>query len=385
MKKPTRKLLAICVATCALQGNFTLAADTTFAPSFSVAAVHDDNVFISDSGNPASDTFIRYTPGLTLDYNGDTLKLTGNYKQDGEKYQDNTQLDTNAARRIGNVSARWILTDRFSFDLGGQYLNTPTPGELNILTGFQQLGRLRSKREAVNTGVQYRFSPTLFSALSYSVSHDSAQTISDIKTHEANLDITKDWSERLQLLFGHSYREYRFDDGSTLDTHTPTVGFAYDLTRQTTLRVEAGPRIFGDSDTVKPQIDVNVRHEYTTTGLLEVGYTRSETVLTGINDRVESETLSGSFTKDIGRNWNFSVRPSYGTVRNAGNKAKVSRFVADLRYNLTNYWYVNASYQYTRQQDSFAANFNRVIPRNVILVGINFSYPIRNGEQSQTR
>lgn len=359
----------------------------TLAPSLSVAVVHDDNVFIRADGvtGPVADTFVRYTPGLTLDYAGDVLKLTGNYSQDGERYNDNKQLDSNAARRNANLAARWILTDRFSFDLGGAYQNTPTPGELNFLTlpgvtgaGFE-LGRLRAKAYSANTGVHYRFSPTFDSGLTYTASKSEAQTVPEVETRETNLDFTKNLSARTALLFGHSYREYQFANADTVETNTPTVGVSYDWSRTTNLTVEAGPRFIGDD--VKPNIVANLRHDLPA-GQFSIGYTRSDTVLTGINDRVETDFLDASYTRNVGRAWSFGFRPSYGRLRSGGSDARVTRADLDARYRFTNYFSIYAMYQYTRQEDNFAGVFDRVIPRNVASIGISFEYPIRRQRET---
>src|SRR5690606_4257999 len=57
----------------------------SLAPSLTVAAVQDDNIFLTPDPT-VEDDIVRYTPGLALDYSAEALRIFASYSQDAEYY-----------------------------------------------------------------------------------------------------------------------------------------------------------------------------------------------------------------------------------------------------------------------------------------------------------
>lgn len=346
----------------------------SIAPSLTVAAVHDDNIFLTTE--PAvEDDIVRYTPGIAIDYTADALNVVATYSQDAEYYSDNDQLDSSSIRRNGQVVLTYQASERLTWGLNASYFKTPTPGELNLGDGLIQLGRTPTTRESAGASVDYAFTPTLDGAFTYTAIRDETQLGIGGDTHEARSEFQKDLSARNSVLFGYTYRQFRFNNSDEQDSHTAMLGWEHLFTPRTTLRIMAGPRFFGDD--VEPNIESSLRHEFGT-GEFTLVYNRSEVLLAGSSTRVETELASFVYTQRIGNRFTFSVAPALGQTRSPlGADVEVRQIGADARYAFNDYISVSASWLGSRQEEDIVGGFERKIPRDIATVALNFTYPLR--------
>jgi hypothetical protein len=348
-------------------------------PSLTVAAVSDDNIFLTPE--PAvEDDIVRYTPGIAIDYTADALNVVATYSQDAEYYSDNSQLDSSSIRRNGLVVMTYTASERLTWGVNASYFKTPTPGELNLGNGLIQLGRTPTTRESAGATLNYAFTPTLDGAFAYTMIRDETRLGLGGDTHEARSEFQKDFSARDSLLFGYTYRQFRFNDANgEQDSHTAMVGWEHLFTPRTTARLMLGPRFYGDD--VEPNIEGSLRHEFST-GEFTLTYTRSEVLLAGSASRVETELASFMYTQRFGNRWTVEIAPSYGEAQSEqGAKVDVRQIAADVRYAFNDYFSVSANWLGSRQEEHLIGGFNRKIPRDVATVALNFRYPL-GGERN---
>jgi hypothetical protein len=345
-----------------------------FTPRLSVAAVHDDNLFLTPEPT-IDDRITRVTAGAQLDVVGDSVNLTASYSQDAEYYKDHSELDSTSLRRTGAAEVTFRATERLSWGLEGSYFKTPQPGDLNLGIGIVQFGRVPTTQRMLGGSVDYAVSPTLDTSFRYGVTRDETELGIGGDTNEAGMDFEKALSARNTLLFGYTYRNFEFTNDTQQETHTLMAGVDHRFSATTSGRLLVGPRVYDDS--VEPNIEASLTHEFLT-GEMRATYSRSETLLAGTDIRVESQIANLVFTRRFGQNLEFSLLPAWGSVESPfGTEADVVQLGADVTYHFNDYISVSAAAQLSRQSEDIAGGLDRDVPRDVYLVSLNFTWPIR--------
>ena len=153
------------------------------------------------------------------------------------------------------------------------------------------------------------------------------------------------------------------------------VGWEHLFSPRTTFRILAGPRYFGDD--VEPFVETTLAHEFAT-GEFTLGYSRNEVLLAGSTTRVETELASFVYTQRIGNRFTFSLAPAFGRTESPlGAEVEVRQFGADARYAFNDYFSVSASWLGSRQEENIVGGFERKVPRDIAIVALNFTYPLR--------
>jgi hypothetical protein len=345
-----------------------------FTPSLSVAAVHDDNLFLTPEPT-LDDRIMRYTGGAALDVVGDSVNVVASYSQDAEYYADHSELDSGALRRSAIMQVTFRPTERFSWGVDGSYFKTPQPGDLNIGTALVQVGRVTTTRSSVRGGFDYAASPTLDTRFSYGVARDETELGLGGDIDEGRAEFDKALSARNTFLGSYVYRNFDFTDSPEQDSHTLMFGVDHQLRPNTSFRVLLGPRFYDDS--VEPNLEATLSHEFLN-GEIGATYTRNETVLAGTDIRVESQFANLVFTRRVGQNLEFSLQPAWGAIESPlGARVDVFQIGADVTYSFNDYISVSAATQISRQDEDIIGGFDRDVPRDVFLVSLNFTWPIR--------
>ncbi len=344
------------------------------APSLSIAAVHDDNLFLTPEPT-IDDRIMRYTGGLAVDVTGDAVTFNGSYSQDAEYYEDHDEFDSSSLRRSAVAQLMYRATERFTWGIDGSYFKTPQPGDLNLGTGLVQLGRVPTTRRSVRGTVDYAWSPTLDTHFEYGIARDETELGIGGDIDEGRAEFEKAISARNTLLFGYTYRKFEFSNDTEQDSHTAMFGIDHQLSPTTNIRVALGPRYYEDS--VEPNVEASLTHEFAT-GEFGAAYTRSETLLAGTDIRVESQFANLVYTKRFGNDIEFSVQPAWGRIESPlGAVVDVVQLGADISYSFNDYISVSAATQISRQDEDIVGGFNREVPRDIYMVSLNFTWPIR--------
>jgi hypothetical protein len=368
-----KKRMFVAIGTALLTQQAAAAVTYELAPSLSVAAVHDSNLFLTPEPT-IDDRITRYTGRLELNVDGDAVDVSALYSQDAEYYADYDQFDSGALRRSGTAQVTFHPSERLSWGIDGTYFKTPQPGDLNFGVGLVQLGRVPTTQRSIGGRVEYAVSPTLDTRFSYTALRDETDLGIGGDTNEARAEFDKALSARNTFLFGYTYRNFEFTNDTEQDTHTLMAGVDHQLRPNTNVRVLVGPRFYDDS--VEPNLEAALTHEFAT-GEVRATYTRGETLLSGTDVRVESQLANLVYVKRFGRDWEFSVQPAWASVDSPfGAQVDVFQIGADVTYSFNDYISVSAATQISRQDEDING-FDRDVPRDVFIVSLNFTWPIR--------
>ena len=219
-------------------------AGTFFEPSVQFSEVYDDNVFVS-TDNRSADYIMRLTPGIVAGYRSARALFTGSYNLDAERYRNNTELESLAARQQVSLDFSTYGSRRFLFSVNGGYIDTTTPSELNQLSGIIT-GRARTERFSARPSFTYRTSPNGRLRGEYLTAYDSVEVDDGLSafTQVAQVEYRHQITTRFALSTDYVLRYFSFDNTPSRPSHVVALGLNYALTPSTSIALRAGPRLF---------------------------------------------------------------------------------------------------------------------------------------------
>jgi len=358
-------------------------ADAFFVPSVSLAAVHDDNIFVT-AGVRAKDLITRATPGLETGYESANLDLRANYNRDLEKYADHPDLNSNSMRQFGNASINYQASTAILLSFDAAYSQSRVPSDLNISSGVG-IGRLEGKRHSANPAIEYRFSETSTGLVEYFLSRESIAEGIEGDTNQINGEFEHAINSTNQLIYGYTYSKYEFTNGLTQNVHTPRVGFGHDFSNRTSLEAQAGPRI--EEDDVDFNTSVIMRHIYGS-GQFSLRYDRDVTTLIGEAGIVQAQIIGATLVHRIGNSFELTFSPSFGEVSRPNTRiqdAEVYRVGLEGRYDFNDAFSLFGSFNYSYQESSFEDFDPVAIPRNLFTLGMTLRLPHRSSSANAER
>lgn len=338
-------------------------------PSITITKLDDDNIFLTPAGEK-HDIVTRITPAIEFGYESESLSWSGDYTVDAERYNRNSVLDNNTMRQSAGLSFEFTPNALTQFNLDGNYTETQTPGDLNLVTGLQR-GRFFAKRSYINPVLIYQLYESSFVSLDYSLRADKLAGGISGDRHQAVIDYRTMLNEKSELTAGYTFRRYTSENEQNDETsHLPWIGIDHKFTPKTSVDARVGPRQ-ADGD-INPSISLSLLHQYVN-GEIEFNYIRDETNLIGESGRRETETVGISFYHQLGQKLELEVSPRYGTVTRRGVDADIYRFTIDAGYRINRNIEISAAWNYSSQDEFFSSNTEQTIERNVFLIGINYS------------
>lgn len=416
------------------------------APSVSVDAVYDDNLFFA-SENKESDVIARVSPAIELGYESDTLTFAGRYRFDAEAYADHSELNDNKVRSFAGLDVEYRPTSRLSLGAAADYTQTDTPFDLSLVPGGAipglLFGRIEAERTSVSAAASYQFTAPTKGFLALAQTHeeltDRVDSIeSDIRIVEAHIE--QKLSEVNTLSYGNIYRQYRFDipidesltqaatqnstsplvdlshllksgsrataharpavDGNSADpsvrislecfcangevlldhdgesqySNTPWIGLSHQFNATTRVSARAGPRLDGGS--VAPYVRFSLERLYAN-GEVLLDYERDETTLLGVPGKMQIQTLYSTISHRFESGLELQIIPGIARVSQTGLSVDIYSLVLGAVYKLNESVLLMAGYDFNVQQVSPADGGNFEVSRNVIQLGVRFSYPRR--------
>ena len=391
MSRPSRPigrtLMAIFMAAqatgCATPGYFAI-------PSVSVDEVYDDNLFFA-SENKQSDLITRVSPALEAGYESDTLSLSGRYRFDAEAYARESELNSSHVRQFADVSVEYLPTSRLTLSGVADYIKTDTPLDLTIIPGASIPGLLVGRAEAERTSVygaaSYRFTAPTTGSLAFTRTDEELVDVGESDTSVLETWFDQRLSEVNTVSYGYMYRQYRFDQfgidggagapvtrGATQDSNTPWIGLSHQFNERTGVIVRAGPRLDGSS--VDPYVLVSLQHRFTE-GQVLLDYERDETTLLGEPRKLEVEALYATISRRFGTRLDVQLTPGYARVQQADSSVDIYNLGLGAVYKINEAVFLTSSYDFNLQDVSTGPGGSSEVSRNVIQVGVRFTYPRR--------
>ena len=209
-------------------------------PSFSLAEEFDDNVFVSTT-DPKSDFITRFTPGLQLGYRSVPFTLLASGSIDAEIYANNSELSDAANRKRAALEVKYLPFSLLTVSLNVTYFETNTPSELVPTTGLQ-LARNRATQLAIIPAATYQITSVDTATASYAFFHDTVEGSLDNDTHRVKLGYARQLTALDTGFLNYRLHVFESQQNPTTITNTPTLGWKRQLTPNTVLTLEGGPR-----------------------------------------------------------------------------------------------------------------------------------------------
>lgn len=388
-----RTLLAIGVA---LHATACAAPRYFVVPSVSLDAVYDDNLFYA-SEDETSDVITRVSPALEVGYESETVSWSGRYRFDAEAYARESQLNSSNVRQFADVDVEYLPTSRLTLSAAADYIKTDTPLDLTLIPGGTipglQVGRAEAERTSLHTEAGYRLTPRTTGSLAFTRSDEELVGVGESDTTALETWFEQRLSEVNTLSYGYMYRQYRFEEfavnglaepsltrGPTQDSHTPWIGLAHQFNARTRVVARAGPRVTDGS--VDPYVLVSLQHQLNQ-GEVVLDYERDETTLLGEPRKLEVDALYATLTRRFGTKLDVQLKPGCAWVRQADASVDICSLGLGAVYKINEAVFLQASYEYNFQDVSPVLGDSREVSRNVIQVGLRFTYPRR--EPRETR
>ena len=389
-------MLTISVATvmaaqatgCATPGLYAI-------PEVTVAEVYDDNLFFASTDEQA-DFITRVSPALEVGYEADTLSVAGRYRFDAEAYARNSELNDAQVRQFADLSADYRPTERVTLSALADYTKTETPLDIALIPGASipglLTGRAEAERISVNTAASYRFTEPTTGSLAFTWADEELAGVGKTTT-----DILETWfDQRLSgvntLSYGYLYRRYRFDEfgldgvpeaaptnAATQDSSTPWIGLTHQFNARSQVIGRAGPRLDGSS--AKPYVLISFRHKFTQ-GELWVDYKRDETTLLGEPEKLDLDALYATISRRFGTRLDVQLTPGYARLGRVGATLNLYSLGLGAVYKINEAVFLTASYEFNYQEVSAAAGGLSDVNRNVLQLGVRFTFPRRESRSA---
>jgi len=380
-------LLAIVMAAeatgCATPGYFAV-------PSVSVEEVYDDNLFFA-SEDKQSDFITRVSPALEAGYEADTLSLSGQYRFDAEAYARENELNSAQVRQFADVEVEYLPTNRLTLSAVADYTKTDTPSDLTIIPGGTipglLVGRAEAKRTSVRSAAGYRLTAPTTGSLAFTRTDEELVDVGESDTSVLETWFDQRLSELTTLSYGYMYRQYRFDQfgidgnaeptrtrGATQDTNTPWIGMAHQVNARTRVVARAGPRLEGSSR--DPYVLLSLQYRFAQ-GAVLLDYERDETTVLGEPRKLELDALYATMSRRFGDRLDVQLTPGYAKLHQADYSTEIYSLGLGAVYKINEAVYLTASYDFNFQDATKVPSGSLEVTRNVIQVGVRFTYPRR--------
>lgn len=362
-------------------------APLTITPTITITEEFNDNIDL-DNANKQSDFITGLTPGIAINLEAATYRLTAAYNFTAEIWARNP--DRNAAFDRQNFtldsfyqvspSVILTLTDQFSLNTdtnliaaervstgsGGGWSNTLTPG---VTWQIDSLMQLRT------TG-------------SYTVQrfNDEEQAQSDVFRFDTMLE--RVLAPRFSGTAGYEFSYFEIENEARTTAHTPRVGGIFRATPTITLTLDGGPMFVeqGDDSYVTPAVTASYRQALAF-GSVSVFYDRNIGTAGGLGGTTINQTVGASLdVLTLRRGLALTFAPQYTMVKTHSDdridvRSLILPFAATYRFNE---WVAAvASYQFFLQRSdstlrtASGATLAADADQNRIFVGLQFGYPFR--------
>lgn len=349
-------------------------------PSFSLAEVYDDNLFSTSSRlKPEKDVISRFSPGLQAGYQSTPLTLLGRYTFDAEVFANHPELTGAQTRQQASIESQYLPTQWLKLAFTSEYVETPTPRELNKQTGLEG-GRVRAQRYSFSPSIAYGFDAFTAGTGGYTFTKDEQSGGVATDTHTANLGLDRRITPWDTGSLGYIFRRFFFDSRDTTTSHAFAVGWTRQLTSLTSIALQAGPRFSEGS--VDPEVSASIRHRLKQ-GDLSFTYSRSQNTISGRAGTVNTESFTGAVTYQLLPFLQVGAEPRFSRNTGAASEAKVYEVSLNATYQINKWLSLLGSFQSSIQQgslDSVTATSelgDEDIHHNILLLSVAITNPYR--------
>lgn len=277
-------------------------AEFSLQPSISLREEYDDNIFL-DPDNEEEDFITTITPGLSLGYTGERLRLTVNYRFIAWLYMHNSrENETSHNAQVDSTLA--ILRDVFFLRVTDSYSRVTIDQRRQVVQDNRNVNTTDSNRLTVNPYLEYPLSGTLKVKAGYTYENiwykdDNGD---DEEVHIATGGFIKEISPKLTASLFYSYSIHNikpYGDLEDYDTQDIVLGLNYQLTQKLSLQGSYGYEWldYKERDNYDSDIwNANAQYQITESVSFNLGYAQNfvSSVDAGVN---ESKTIFASLMR----------------------------------------------------------------------------------------
>jgi hypothetical protein len=362
-------------------------APLTITPSVTITEEFNDNIDL-DNDNKHWDLITGITPGITVNLETPTYRLTAAYNFTAEWWARNPERNAAFDRQNFTFDSFYQVSPEVILTLADQFsLNTDT----NLIAAERvSTGSGGGWSNTITPGVTWRIDPLMLlrTTGSYTMQRfdEEEQAESDVFRFDTMLE--RVLAPRFSGTAGYQFSYFEIEDEASTTAHTPRIGGIFRATPTITLSVNGGPMFVeqGDKSYITPAVTATYRQAMPFGSVL-VFYDRNIGTAGGLGGTTINSTLGGSLDYiTLRRGLALTFAPQYTIVETHGSdridiRSVILPFTATYRFNE---WIAAvASYQFFLQQSQSTlrtesgAALARDADQNRIFVGLQFGYPFR--------
>jgi len=368
-------------------------------PSFRLSEAFDDNIFGS-SVNRESDFISRFSPGLQGGYNSDpfTLLLRGGFEAD--VFAKHPELNDPITGWNAGVNFRYLPIRRLTLDANIGYTETkslPTltqtlvdltlANPLNPANTVQQ-GRQKTTLLSASTSAAYQFTPRTTGNSSISYTESTLQGGASNTAYAAQVGVSHQFTLRDTGSLSDIQNVFESTGVPTTYTNAPTVGWTRQLTPLVTLSLQAGPQFSSRGGGLGAYANTSLAYEYKFADRViraSAAYVHSQGFVIGQAGPTTADTFSSTIAFEPSRSLQLSAGTTYskfssssattisGSATTGTTSTTTQGVTAGASYRVSRWLTARTSYSFYHQEQKPGGT----IPHNVVLIGLDFSYPVR--------
>jgi hypothetical protein len=261
--------------------------------SVSTTQMFDGNLFATPGSRvPQADLISRFGPALEAGYESIPMKLAAWYEIDAERYLSHAELTRNVARQDAGIRLRYLPVYRLGVTVDASYLETHTPGELNLESQLA-VGRARADRVAIGSAATYDWSEVTKVIFEYAFGRDTLAGGVASATHSPRVGVERRTGLRNTYRVDYEFRHVGFGDGAPQTSSVMTGGWVHGITPRTSFEIAVGPRV--TEGAIRPEVSALLRRRLGR-GELSVSYSRTEMTAIGERGTIDVHRAAASVT-----------------------------------------------------------------------------------------
>ena len=361
-------------------------------PSLTISEEWNDNIF-QNNDNKQSDFITQFTPALRLDVRERGFNLGVGYSLTAEVYADHTELSDAANRQTLFGNLLYEATPRLTLTLT-ETLRYDKNSSAASIEGISS-GRRESWSNVFAPALRYQLTQRLglraygawqLQRYGSGEDDDGGDGSRDSDVYRAGTGLDYALTPRLSLTGGYDFAYIDIQDEPTAFTHTPRVGFSYQITQTLRGSISGGPTfLISDGETtVSPGVAASVT-QIQRWGSMGLAYDRAVGTGGGIGGVSDVQTIAGHVSvTTLARGFALAFTPRYTIseteedVARSGGDTKALTLNLSARYQIARYIAIVGAYTFFNQQRSNGDSTSRSsdVDQNRVTIGLQFGYPI---------
>jgi hypothetical protein len=359
-------------------------------PSLTISEEWNDNIF-QNNDNKQSDFITQFTPALRLDVRERGFNVGVGYSLTAEVYADHTELSDAANRQtlIGNLF--YEATPRLTLTLTETFRYDKASNAASV-EGISS-GRRDSWSNVFAPALRYQLTQRLglraygaWQMQRYGSGEDAdgGDGGQDSDTYRAGTGLDYALTPRLGVSGGYDFAYIDIQDEPTAFTHTPRVGFSYQITQTLRGGISGGPTILmSDGETtLSPGVTASLT-QIQRWGSMGLAYDRAVRTGGGVGGVSDVQTITGNVSvTTLARGFALAFTPRYTIseseedVARSRSDTKALTLNLSARYQIARYIAIVGAYTFFNQRADGDSSGRSDVDQNRVTIGLQFGYPI---------